>query len=130
MSQEHTAYRRDERLPRAQVIRLFMLFEAATFVVAALVHFGALIGGYEHRTAGIAESVIATVLLAGLLLTWVRPSWTRRAGLLAQGFALLGTLVGIFTIIVGVGPQTLPDIVYHVAIVIVLLVGLIVAARG
>lgn len=68
------------------------------------------------------------MLLAGLSLTWIRPAAVRTIGLAAQGFALLGTLVGIFTIIVGVGPRTVPDIVYHIAIVIVLAWGLRVAA--
>ena len=51
-------------------------------------------------------------------------------GLAAQGFALFGTLVGIFTIAIGVGPRTGPDIVYHIIIVIVLVSGLIVTARA
>jgi hypothetical protein len=46
-----------------QVVRRFMLFEATAFVVAALIHVGVLARGFEHRKAGIAESVIATVLL-------------------------------------------------------------------
>ncbi|MGQ0810691.1 MAG: hypothetical protein ACT4OO_05640 [Nitrospiraceae bacterium] len=37
----------------------------------------------------------------------------------------MGTLVGVFTIIVGVGPRTTPDVVYHLAIVAVLFWGLI-----
>jgi hypothetical protein len=111
-------------------IRLFMIVEAAAFIAAALIHAGLLINAYEHREARIAESVTAAVLLVGLVLTWIRPSWTRRAGLVAQGFALLGTLVGIFTIAIGVGPRTVPDIAYHVGIVIVLVWGLIVAARA
>ncbi|MFN2556638.1 MAG: hypothetical protein ABR592_07155 [Nitriliruptorales bacterium] len=41
----------------------------------------------------------------------------------AQGFALLGTLVGVFTIVVGVGPRTAPDIVYHFVILAVLMWG-------
>jgi hypothetical protein len=106
-----------------------MLLEAATFVAASLIHSGVLVAGYEHQQARIAEGVIATVLLAGAALTWILPAWTRQAGLAAQGFALLGTLVGIFTIIVGVGPRTLPDIVYHLAIVVVLVWGLIFAKR-
>jgi hypothetical protein len=104
-----------------------MLFEAATFVAASLIHSGVMIAGYEHQKARIAEGVIATVLLVGAVLTWIRPAWTRQAGLAAQGFALLGTLVGIFTIIVGVGPRTAPDVAYHVAIVVVLVWGLIFA---
>jgi len=44
-------------------IRVFLLFEAATFVADSLIHSGALIGGYEHRQARIAEGVIANRLL-------------------------------------------------------------------
>jgi len=111
-------------------IRLFMLFEAASFVAAALVHSGVLIEGYEHQQARIAEGLIAIVLLVGAALTWIRPAWVRRVGLAAQGFALLGTLVGVFTIAIGVGPRTLPDIAYHIGIVVVLTWGLIVATRA
>jgi hypothetical protein len=66
---------------------------------------------------------------AGATLTWVRPASARAAGLAAQGFALLGTLVGIFTIVIGVGPRSVLDIIYHVAIVAVLVWGLVVAWR-
>ncbi len=59
-----------------------------------------------------------------LVLSWIRPSWTRKAGIAAQGFALVGTRVGVFTIIVGVGPCTTPDVVYHIGIVAGLLWGL------
>jgi hypothetical protein len=113
-----------------RVIRLFLIFEAASFAVAAMIHSGGLIKGYEHPQARIAEGVIAAVLLMGLLLTWIQPSWLRKVGLTVQGFALLGTLVGVFTIIIGVGPQTAPDVVYHIAILLVLAWGLSVAARS
>jgi hypothetical protein len=112
-----------------QTMRLFLFAEGATFLVAALIHFGVLLDGYQHRQAGIAESVIGIVLLAGLTFTWIRPRAFRAAALTAQGFALLGTLVGIFTIVIGVGPRTVPDVVYHVAIVLVLVSGLNVARR-
>jgi hypothetical protein len=113
-----------------QTIQLFMLFEAVTFVAASLIHAGVLISGYEDPAARIAEGVIAAVLIAGLILSFIRPAWTRWVGLAAQGFALLGTLVGLFTIIIGIGPRTVLDIVYHAAIVVVLVWGLIVAARA
>jgi hypothetical protein len=113
-----------------QRIRVFLLVEAVAFAAAALVHFGVLVAGYEHRQARVAESVIAVVLLAGLMVSLSRPALTREAGLTAQGFALLGTLVGLFTIAVGVGPRTVPDVVYHVGIVAVLIWGLLVAARA
>lgn len=113
-----------------QRIRVFLIFEAAVFAAASLAHFGVLVEGYEHQQAGIAESVIALVLLIGLMLSWIRPAWTRAAGMAAQGFALLGTLVGVFTILIGVGPRTAPDIIYHIAIVAVLVWGLVLAARA
>jgi hypothetical protein len=91
--------------------------------------FGFLIGGYEHLKAVIAESVIAVALLAGLAISWIRPDATHKIGLATQTFALLGTLVGIFTITIGVGPRTAPDIVYHIVIVPVLVSGLIVTRR-
>ncbi len=115
--------------PAPRTLRLFMLLEAASFAAASLIHSGVFIVGYEHQEARIAEGVIATVLFVGLASTFVRPAWTRWVGLVAQGFALLGTLVGIFTIVVGIGPRTVPDLVYHGGIVVVLVLGLYVAAR-
>ncbi|MBC8162090.1 MAG: hypothetical protein H7Z42_12825 [Roseiflexaceae bacterium] len=111
-------------------IRLFMLIEAATFAIAALVHSGVLITGYAHQQAAIAEGVIALVLLGGVVVTWIRPAWLWHAGVAAQGFALLGTLVGLFTIAMGIGPRTIPDIAYHISIVMVLVWGLRVAMRA
>jgi hypothetical protein len=110
--------------------RAFIFFEAASFLVAALIHSGFLIAGYEQSGARIAESVIAAVLLAGLALTWIRPGSLRSAGLAVQGFALLGTLVGVFTIAIGVGPRTIPDVIYHIVIAVVLVLGLRVAMHS
>ncbi len=107
------------------VIRLFLSFEAATFIVAALTHFGVLARGYQHQRAGTAESVIAAVLLIGLVASWIRPVSIRAIGLAVQGFALFGTFVGLFTISIGIGPRTVPDIAYHIFIVIVLAAGLV-----
>jgi hypothetical protein len=114
----------------ANRLQSFLLVEAAAFATAAAVHFGILLEGYQHRQAGIAESVIAVALLLGLLLSWTHPASARTAGLVAQGFALLGTLVGILTIAIGVGPRTQPDLAYHVGIVAVLVWGLVLAARS
>ncbi len=111
-------------------IRLFLLLEGATFVLAALVHAGAVVEGFAHRQARIAESVIAIVLLGGLVLTWIAPQWTRRIGVGAQALALLGTLMGVTAIAVGVGPRTVPDIIYHIGILAVLVWGIVVARRS
>src|SRR2546423_15170517 len=61
----------------ARSIRFFLLFEAATFVVAALSHFGILVSGYDHRAAGTAGSVIHGVLLIRYATSLVGPAVNR-----------------------------------------------------
>ena len=111
-----------------QHVRTFLCIEAAAFGVAALVHAGVLVDGYRHREAAIAESVIAGVLTIGLVLSLMRPSSSRAAGLAAQAFALVGTFVGLFTIAIGVGPQSRFDLALHVGFVALLTAGLAVVA--
>lgn len=108
-----------------QQIRVFLLAEALVLVLAALVHAGTLLEGYEHGKAQIAESVIAIVLFLGFLMTWGRSSRTRIVGIMTQGFAFFGTLIGFLTIVVGLGPQSTLDVVYHLVMIAVLLWGLI-----
>src|SRR5438046_789489 len=117
-------------LPSAGSIRTFLLIESATFLSAAALHFGALFSGFAHGAAAAAESVIASVLLGGLLATWIGPRTVRGIALTVQGFALIGTFVGLFTIAIGIGPRTGPDLVIHAIMVIELVWGLVVAARA
>jgi hypothetical protein len=105
-------------------LRTLLLAEAIAFAAAASTHLGMLFEGYRHQAAGTAESVIAAVLLAGLALSFSPPPWGGLAFLVSQGFATLGTLVGAFTIAIGIGPRTPLDLVFHGAILIVLFVGL------
>ena len=113
-----------------QMIRVFVLVEAASFVAASLVHAGKWIAGHEHRPARIAEGGIGAVLIAGLIVSLINPAWTGRVGMIVQGFALLGTLVGLFTIIVGVGPRTTLDLVYHPVILAILVWGFLLTLRA
>jgi hypothetical protein len=63
-----------------RAIRLFLLFEGATFVAASLVHFGKLLEGYRHQQAGTAEAVIAAVLMgSGRGSTTGSSIWTGRS---------------------------------------------------
>ena len=104
-------------------VRAFLGIEALAFWMASLVHSGALFRGYEHRQAMVAEGVIGMVLALGLLLILAHPRATRGVGSVVQAFALLGTLVGIFTMVIGIGPQSRLDVGLHAMFVIVLVAG-------
>jgi hypothetical protein len=110
--------------------RILILIAAAIFAMAALLHFGMLLDGYAHERARIPETVIAIVLLLGLMLSWRRPPWSRRAAIAAQGFAILGILVGLTMIVIGIGPRTRLDLAIHAAMLTVLIIGLVNALRA
>jgi hypothetical protein len=110
-------------------VRWFLALEVVVFGLAALLHAGVLASGYEHREARIAESVIGLVLFIGLLVSVAAPRLTRMAGLLAQGFALVGTCVGVLTIVIGIGPRSAVDLVIHFTMLALLAGGLMVTAR-
>lgn len=110
--------------------RLFLLLQALGFLTAALVHAGFLAQGYQHRAAMAAETVIGVVLVLGWLAGLPAPVWSRAFALGVQGFALLGTLVGIFTMAIGVGPQSAFDVALHAGFVALLIAGLILTARA
>lgn len=114
----------------SRMLRGFLLLEAGLLGAASMVHAGLLLQGHAHGQARIAEAVIAVVLLATWALSLLWSARTRRLALLGQGFALLGTLVGLFTIAVGIGPQSAPDLVFHFALVALLLAGLYFARRA
>ena len=107
--------------------RTFLFAEAAAFAIAAVVHAGLPAGEYGHPDAIIFESVLAGMLFLGYSLTLYYRTWTRRIGIIVQGIALLGTLVGRFGIIAGAGPTIVFDLVFYRAITATLLWGLIAA---
>jgi hypothetical protein len=112
-----------------RLLVLLLFLEASAFALAALVHFGVLVAGFQHSEARIGETVISLILVGGLAVALARPASTARAALVSQALALAGTLIGVFTIAVGVGPRTIPDVVYHLAMVGILTWGLRLASR-
>ncbi|MDQ0611090.1 putative membrane protein YfcA [Variovorax sp. W1I1] len=114
---------------RPQAARAWMLAEALALGVASMVHAGLLVPGYAHPHARTAEAVIAAVLVLAAAETWLRPEHARRAAIFGQGFALAGTLVGFFTIVLGIGPHTVPDVVFHALLLATLVTGLTMAVR-
>ncbi|MDM0010446.1 hypothetical protein QTI51_36570 [Variovorax sp. J22G73] len=114
---------------RPGAARAWLLTEALVLGTASMVHAGFLVPGYAHAAARTAEAVIATVLVLAAVETWLRPHDARRAALFGQGFALLGTLVGLGTIVAGIGPHTVPDVVFHALLLSLLVMGLTWAVR-
>ncbi len=112
------------------VARSFLGAEAVGFAAAALMHLGILSPEYQHSKAATAETVIGAVLFVGFISTFVAPRSSRTVALAAQGFALLGTAVGLFTIAIGVGPRTGIDLLIHAAFVTALVTGLMTVARA
>lgn len=106
-----------------QRVRVFLVMEVVVFVVAAAVHFGLLRDEQRDVAAGIAESVIAAVLLAGLATAFLRPAAARTAGIAAQAFALVGTCVGL-TLVLTVGPTKGLDLTFHGTMLVLLITGL------
>jgi hypothetical protein len=113
----------------AMLVRTLLVLEAAVFGLAVLVHTGVLIGGYEHIEAATAEGVIGLVLFVGFVASTIWPSSSRMLGLVCQGFALVGTFVGLFTIAIGIGPRTALDLVVHSAMIALLVTGIVLVAR-
>jgi hypothetical protein len=60
----------------------------------------------------------------------MRPSVTRSIGIAAQGFALLGTLVGVLTIAIGIGPQSAADGLLHIIMLATLFAGMLTALQA
>lgn len=108
--------------------QLFLAVQFALFAFAAGAHLS--VGtDMDDPGAGIAESVIAIVLLGGLLLTFARSANLRAIALGAQGFALLGTLVGV-TLVLTVGPTKAFDVTVHSIMLATLATGLAVTWRA
>jgi hypothetical protein len=105
-------------------MRLLLLIEAVVFLLAASAHLGWSVTGYEHMRAATAESVIAAALLLGFILTIAIPRRIWAIGMTAQIFALLGTFVGVVMVVIGVGPQTGPDMIYHALMLVLLCAGI------
>lgn len=101
-----------------------MLVQITLFLMLMSIHFGLLISGYQHRDAGATESVIAAVLVVGLLLPWTPPPRSRRAAIGAQSAATLGVLVGLSTTALGIGPRTILDLSLNVVLLLMLIAGL------
>ncbi|HXG40371.1 MAG TPA: hypothetical protein VNJ28_05465 [Candidatus Limnocylindrales bacterium] len=111
-----------------RTLRWIMGTAAASLFVAAALHAGLVIPG-RFDDAAMYETSVAAVLLAGCGLTFVGPTWARWGGVAATLLALAGASIGLYMAIRGLAPNTTLDIIYHVGLVALLLVGVAVAWR-
>src|SRR5256712_4003716 len=78
-------------------VRGFLLLQIATLVSMVSIHFGLLIGGYRHTSAGTAELVIAAVLVAGLLANRVPRPRSRRSTDSLLAICIFRVFLGLVT---------------------------------
>jgi hypothetical protein len=103
-------------------IGIAMAAEAATFLTASAIHFGV---GFDD--AAVPELVIAVVMGLASTAVLMRRTGNRTVALAATAFATFGTIVGLT--IIATGRQDAPDLAYHSAILVALVVTLAVMLR-
>lgn len=108
--------------------RWIMAVATISLLIAASLHAGLLIPG-PFDSAAMYETGVAIILIVGLAFTFIGPAWARWGGLVATVLALAGASIGLYLALRGLGPNTVPDIVYHFALVALLLAGIGVAWR-
>jgi hypothetical protein len=114
-------------MPR--LLTIVLALEILLLAAAAIVHAGFVLPGHEHVQAATAEVVIGSVLLIGLVLAAAWPKRRRALALGTQTFALIGTTVVLFTILVGAGPQSGADLVFHGLLLVLLVFGAVWTSR-
>ncbi|MEA2535113.1 MAG: hypothetical protein QOJ93_2924 [Actinomycetota bacterium] len=112
-------------------IGMLMAFVAATLAVAAFVH----LAGYtpagskppfDASPAGVAEAIIGVVLASAAIAVLRSSSRAWPVAVAATSFAIFGFLVGLSITARG---GDVPDVIYHVTMLPVLIVSLILLVR-
>jgi hypothetical protein len=109
-------------------IALAMAVVAATLAVASALHLTGHVSGrhspFDADHAGVAEAIIAAVLVAGAAVMIFLPSKARITAVLVNGFAVVGFIVGLTMTTRG---GHLPDITYHLVVLPVLVINFVAA---
>jgi len=122
---------RERHGPAIRYVGAVMAFVVATLVVASFIHLVADVRGrtdlFDSTDAGIAEAIIAGVLVAGIVAMIRNPRRARAIGITAAGFATVGFVVGL-----GITARSahMPDIAYHLSILPLLVVSIVVLVRA
>lgn len=108
----------------------YLMVEVVMFTFVAMAHGGLLMSGHEAPRAAVAETVIAVVIGAGLLMSFVSPAQTRTVALLTQTLALLALILGFVAIVADWIPRSTANLVVYAIMLITVVFGLLVAKRG
>jgi hypothetical protein len=106
------------------LMQWLMIAAAIVLFVAAAMHFGAFGLAYAHARARVPETIIGLVLIAGALVA-PAAGWGPPVALGALIFGMLGVLLGIYLVVVGVGPHTAIDYALHGLMLVLLIAGLV-----
>jgi len=114
MSTTHLHPQRAAREHTIRIVALVLLVVAASLMIASTLHLAGLVhgngGAFDADHAGIAEAILAVVLVCAAITMRRTPAHARTVGLAGATFAIVGFLVGLrFTLTGG----HLPDIAYH-----------------
>jgi hypothetical protein len=113
-----------------RLIATLMGLEAVTLVIISSLHLSGVLGGgakpFNPTAAGIAEALIAVVLVLGSLALGPGTARGREAALAATAFAIIGFLVGLgFTLRGG----DAIDVAYHAVMLPILLLTIVALLR-
>jgi hypothetical protein len=109
-----------------------MMFVAATLAVGSFIHLAGYTPGgttppFDASRAGIAEAIIAVVLASGAISVLRATTHARKAAFGTTSLAILGFLIGLNMTARG---GDVPDVVYHVIMLPVLIFSLILLVRS
>ena len=129
MLTETTARRKDAV---ATTVGVLAALYAVTFLVGALLHLGvrlpvglAVLAEPRIVPATIVEGLCGLFLAVGAYATLTRRTWAWSAVTAAHAFALGGVLLGMAALAVGAGPSTELNTLYHRAMLVALVAGLV-----
>jgi hypothetical protein len=108
----------------------YLMVEVLLFAFAALAHGGVIMPGHENTRAAALETVVAVVLGAGVIMSFVSPAHTRLVALITQGLALAGVIAGFVMVALALAPRTFANLVVLAIMLITVMLGLVVAKRG
>ncbi len=129
---ETTAHRRSGT---RTAIRVLVVFDAVTFLLAALLHLGVriplaftVLAEPGIRDAAIVEGLAGLIFAVAVYAAFTQQKWAWLAAIVAYVFAFLGVLVGMNALAAGLGPRTVLNTVYHNLMLFLLVAGLVLLA--